>query len=158
MKRFRFAFATLLKVKEQREQLAEARVAAARLELEACRERLGRLHEALAEVARHLEAQLGHPAAALVWSATFEQTARLERGIRAAEKQVAAAEDAMREALQARLRISTEVEMLDTLRQQRWELHRQDLQRADQERLDELGMRNWIKARRPGGGDTGGSP
>lgn len=158
MKRFRFAFATLLKVKEQREQLAEARVASARLELEACRERLARLHAALGEVSRHLELSLGTALQGQAWAGAFEQSSRLERAIRTAEAAVASAELAMHEAIQARTRISSEVEMLDTLKQQRWELYREDMQRAEQEQLDELGMRKWVKARRKAQGESGGAP
>jgi flagellar FliJ protein len=150
VKRFRFSLDTLLRVKKQREQLAEARVAQARLEVEACQGRLARLQDALQEVARRLESALGSALPAESWAGTFEQSARLERAIRAAEYRLAQAEVALRDAIQARTRLTTEVEALDTLKQQHWDLYRQDMQRAEQERLDEVGLRLWLRAQRNG--------
>lgn len=155
MKRFRFAFATLLKVKERREQLAEARVARARLELEACRARLAHWQDALSALSTQLEQSLGVTLANNDWAKTVEQTTGLERAIRAAEAEVQAAEQALQEAIQERVKIATEVEVLETLKQQRFELYQQDMQRAEQVQLDEFGLRQWMKARRKTGG---GSP
>ena len=149
MKRFRFAYATLLKVKRLREKMAEGRVAVARRELEARRVHLSGLHESLREVARKLEQSLGVPLQAAAWAGNFDQSARLERAIRDAEAEVAAAELALRLAIESRTKLSAEVEILKTLEQQRRDEHREEVQKAEQERLDELGMRRWRQARQP---------
>ena len=52
-------------------------------------------------------------------------------------------------------RLATEVEALDTLRQQQWDRWRQEAQKADQDRLDEVGLRRWQDARGAVGGSRG---
>jgi flagellar FliJ protein len=145
VKRFRFGLEHLLKVKEQRERLAEARVAQARQELTLCQERIEKLNGELGEVALRLERLLGKVLPAETWAGTFDQSSRLERAIREAEVKLVKAEAALRDAIQARTRISTEVEALETLREQHLDAYRQDLQRAEQIRLDEISMRQWIQ-------------
>ena len=44
------------------------------------------------------------------------------------------------------VQVATEVEALSTLRGQQWEQWRQEVAAADQERLDELGLRRWMAA------------
>jgi flagellar FliJ protein len=148
VKRFRFSLEKLLRVKEQRERLAEAHVAQARREVQTCQERLARLDEALVGVSLRLQQSLGNAVQAETLTALFAQASRLERAIRAAEALLQKAETALREAIQERTRLSTEVEALDTLREQRWDEYRQEYERSEQERLDELGMRAWMKNRR----------
>jgi flagellar export protein FliJ len=149
VKRFQFAYATLLRVKRLREKLAESRVALARRQRDGCQHRLTALHEELGGVARRLELSLGVALQGPAWAGAFEQSARLERAIRDAEGQLAAAEEALRQAIEARTRLAAEVEMLETLEQQKRAEHRQEAQKAEQERLDELGMRRWREAQRP---------
>lgn len=153
MSRFRFPLATLLRVKELREQIAEGQVARARHDLEACRAEQARLQSALDEVAGQLEQSLGTAWPGSTWSNVFEHSARLGRALDAARLRVQSAEQALRQALEVRTRIASEVEMLVTLRQQYRQAHREQEQAVEQQRLDELGMRQWGAAQRsPGKG------
>src|SRR5262245_7686805 len=118
MKKFKFGLAPLLKVKEQRERLAEARVAQTRKDVENCHERLAQLQAALAAVSAQMERLLGTALPVETWAATFEQPSRLERAIRDGESALRRAEKVMRHAIAERTRISTEVEALETLREE----------------------------------------
>ncbi len=150
MKRFRFSLEQLLRVKELREQLAEAAVARAGLEVQACRGRLDRLGEELAGAARQLEQFQQSAAPLAAWAAFFEQSSRLEQAVRVAEDELARAEAALQEARRARARLATEVEALNILRQQQLDLYRRECQAAEQQRLDEMGLRQWSKSVREG--------
>lgn len=147
MKRFEFSLDRLLKVKRQLEQLAELEQQRARAEVDRTRAALQGLRDQLARVAEHMGASLGRPMAAHQWAAASEMSERLGRSIEASEQEVAKAEGRLQVAAQERAQIATEVEALSTLRQQQWDQWRQDAQQADQERLDELGLRRWQAAR-----------
>lgn len=148
MKRFQFSLHRLLQVKQLREQLAEAQVAQARRQVELAHEQIARLQVALAEVAARLEKAVGHTLGVESWAGWFDQSNRLERALRLAEQHLAQAEQVLNQAIHTRTRISTEVETLDTLRQQHWELFRQEAQRIEQDNLDELGLRRWMQNQR----------
>lgn len=143
MKRFRFSLAALLRVKEQREQLAAARVGQARREVDRCREEVSRLHLALGYLAGQLGKAPGQTLAPDSWVGTFDQANRLDEAILRAEQNLAQAERVLQEAIQARTHLAMEVEMLDTLRQQHWQIHRQEMMLIEQERIDEVGLRLW---------------
>ncbi|MBX9578676.1 MAG: hypothetical protein K2X87_00060, partial [Gemmataceae bacterium] len=75
-----------------------------------------------------------------------EASDRLGRSIAAAEEAVAAAEEKLAAAARRRTELATEAEALATLRQKRWDEWRREAQKADQEVLDELGLRRWQAA------------
>ena len=114
MKRFRFGLASLLQVKQQRERLAEAQVLLARQGVERCRQHLDQLHQSLKEVADRLERSIGTPLPVEAWAGTFDQSSRLERAIRDADAALRRADDLLRQAIEVRVRLSTEVETLLT--------------------------------------------
>jgi flagellar biosynthesis chaperone FliJ len=90
-----------------------------------------------------MAAQVGCLLAAEQWGITAELSERLAQAIAAAETRLQEAEERYQQAAQRRQQLATEVETLQTLRQQHWELWRQQVQKADQQRLDELGLRRW---------------
>jgi flagellar biosynthesis chaperone FliJ len=76
---------------------------------------------------------------------------RLGQSIHVSEQEVERAEQKLLAAAEQRAQIATEVEALDTLRRQQWEQWQQEARKADQDRLDELGLRRWRDARGEGG-------
>ncbi len=145
MRTFRFSLAALLRVKELRERLAEGRVYTARGAVTSCEERLARLQRSLAELAARLETVQPDG-----WAAAFEQSSRLDAAIRRAEGELAEAEAALRQAEAERSALAREAEALETLRREQLGLHRKECQRAEQERLDEIGLRRWSQDPRQG--------
>jgi flagellar FliJ protein len=148
VKKFRFTLDSLLKVKELRERLAEGHALSARRAVAACHERLADLQRSLADLSGRLKRSQAAGTPLPDWPAAFEQSSRLEAAIRAAEADLAAAEVALREAEAERAKLAREVEVLETLRRGQLELHRLEWQREEQERLDEVGLRQWAQAPR----------
>jgi flagellar export protein FliJ len=147
VKRFRFALAPLLRLEQQRERLAEAQVALARQAVEQCRARLDQLHLDLKDVADRLARSVGAALPVATWVGLFDQSGRLERAIREADAALRQAEDGLRQAVEARVRLSAEVETLLALRERGLELHREEIRRAEQVRLDEAVLRKWSEGR-----------
>lgn len=154
MKQFEFSLDRLLKVKRQLERLAEMEQMRAREAVERARASLEGLRAQLARVADQLTASIGRPMAASQWTTVYDLADRLGQSIRTSEQEVTETEQKLLVAAQERAQIATEVEALSNLRQQQWMQWRQDAQKADQDRLDELGMRQWQAAR----GETMGGP
>lgn len=146
MKRFEFSLERLLNVKRQLERLAELEQQRAREAVDRARTRLDVLQEQLARVSEQLTASIGQPMASHQWATASELSERLGHSIHQAEREVQAAEEKYTAAARQRAQVATEVEALDTLRQQQWEQWRQEAQQQDQSRLDELGLRQWLAA------------
>lgn len=147
MKRFEFSLEQLLKVKRQRERLAEMDQMRARLALQEAEAKVADLRAYLARVADDLSARVGHALAPGQWAAGFDLSERIAGQIQAAELARDQATERVREAAEERARIATEVEALATLRQQQWDQWKVQARQADQERLDELSMRQWRAGR-----------
>jgi flagellar FliJ protein len=154
VKKFDFPLDRLLKVKRQLERLAEMEHMRARDSLERASSRLEDLRLQLARVADQLNASIGRPMAAMQWTTVYDMADRIGHSISGSEQEVAAAEQKLAAASQHRTQIAREVEALVSLRQEQWSQWRQEAQKADQDRLDELGMRQWQAAR----GETMGGP
>jgi flagellar export protein FliJ len=144
VRRFEFPLERLLQVKRQLERQAELAQRQARQALDEAQAELGRLRDQLQRVAQQMAAQVGQLLTAEQWGTTVELSERLTQAIRVAESRVTEAEQRYQQAAQVRTQLATEVETLQTLRQQQWELWRQQVQKADQHRLDELGLRRWL--------------
>jgi flagellar FliJ protein len=153
VKRFEFSLDRLLKVKKQLERLAELEQSRARDVVERAQANLRGLEDQLAAVSGRFAAAVGSAMTPSQWASASDMAERLGQSIRQAEQDVEAAEQKLMAASQERAQIATEVEALATLRQQQWERWQQEAQKADQERLDELGLRRWQEAR---GGAVGG--
>ncbi|MDB5312216.1 MAG: Flagellar FliJ protein [Gemmataceae bacterium] len=147
MKRFEFPLDRLLKLKRQLEQIAELEQGRAQEAVGRARAALQEHHDQLTRVAEHITASVGRAVAPHQWTAAAAESDRIGHAIRAAEQEVAAAEHQLVAAAQKRAQLATEVEALSTLRRQQWEQWRQEAQKADQQRLDELGLRRWQAAR-----------
>jgi flagellar biosynthesis chaperone FliJ len=81
------------------------------------------------------------------WAFASEMAERLGRSIAQSERDVTAAEERLHAAAQERAQLTTEVEAISTLREQQWEVWKQEAQKADQDRLDEVGLRLWQAGR-----------
>jgi flagellar protein FliJ len=154
VKHFEFSLDRLLKVKQQLERLAEMEQQRAREAVDRARTHLEDLQNQLARVADQLNASVGRPMAPFQWTSVYDLADRLGRSIKSSEQELAETERKLRAAAQERAQVATEVEALVSLRQQQWAQWRQEVQKADQDRLDELGMRQWQAAR---GETMGGS-
>lgn len=146
MKRFEFNLDGLLRVKRQLEHVAELEQFRAQQVVSQARGRVDRARRQMAELSDTLSACVGQPVAANRWAVAYVMSERLGRQIEEAEAELQAAERRYADARQERIQVATEVEALQTLRQQQWEKWRQEVAAADQERLDELGLRRWMSA------------
>jgi flagellar export protein FliJ len=143
VRRFQFGLERVLKVKHQREKIAEARLAQARVALEAAQDRVAELGREIVLAGEALNRLVGRVLTAEVWAQTFDHSARLGAALETAEGLAARAQRVFDEAAEARKAIATEVEALKTLKQQKWEVYKDEVQRAEQIRLDEISMRGW---------------
>jgi hypothetical protein len=143
VRRFEFRLERVLKVKKQREWLAELRLKQARAVLDAAEAEVAALTEQVARGADALAARLGQPDDGSRLG-RWQQSARLGDLLEAAEAKARAAAARYREAAAARTQIAAEVEALFFLRRQEWQEHRLALLRAGQEQLDEVGLRRWL--------------
>lgn len=143
MKRFEFRLARVLKLKRQREQLAEIRQKQARAALDAAQAMVAAQEQRLAQTADTLAAQVGQALASLTWIALHEQSVQLSRLVQEAEAQQRQAAQKLQEAEAQRTQMKQEVEALLFLRRQQWQAYQQDLARAQQEQLDELALVRW---------------
>lgn len=148
MQRFEFRLERVLKVKQQRERLAEMRQKQARVALDAARADVAALNDQIARNAAEYEARLGRGGAADGLLGLWQQSARFADQMSFLEARVHQAAAHYQAASAARAQIATEVEALLGLRRQKWEEHRLLAQRAQQEQLDDVGMRRWRAGRR----------
>jgi flagellar protein FliJ len=146
VKKFEFHLDGLLRVKRQLENLAELEQQKAQLRVADAVAVVDALTAQLAQASDHMAGRVGHAMAAGEWAAGFERADRLGQQIVAARNDLATAEQALESARRERVQVATEVEALSTLRGQQWEQWRQEVAAADQERLDELGLRRWMAA------------
>jgi flagellar FliJ protein len=143
MQRFEFRLERVLKLKKQREWLAELRQKQARAALEIARAELAVLHEQIAQCAAVLQDGLAAASRDALWLSRHQQALRLAPRVELAEAKAHQADLKYREASTARTQIAAEVEALQHLRQQEAQAHRLALLRAQQEQLDEVGLRQW---------------
>lgn len=143
MQRFEFRLERVLKLKKQREWLAELRQKQARAALDAARAEAAAIHEQIARSAADLAARLARAAEDASWLARHQQALRLGPLLELAEAKARQADVQYRETSAARTQIATEVEALLHLRRQEWHAHRLAVLKAQQEQLDEVGMRQW---------------
>jgi flagellar protein FliJ len=148
MKRFEFSLDRLLKVKRQLERLAELEQLQARTEVEKSRATLQEQQEQLDRVAGRLTTQDGRSTTVSPhqWAAVADLSRRIGESIEESERVVTTAEQRLAAASQERATVAMEVEALTTLREQQWTQWRREAQLADQDRLDEQGLRRWMAA------------
>ncbi len=147
MQRFEFRLERVLKVKKQREWLAELAQKQARAALDAARADVAALNERIAHNAAAFASRLGSSEDAAAWLSRWQQSARLADLMDGLEAKANGAAVQYEEASAKRTAIATEVEALLFLRRQQWQEHRLLVQRAQQDQLDEVGMRRWRAGR-----------
>jgi flagellar protein FliJ len=147
LKRFEFSLDRLLRVKRQLERLAELEVRQAQLAVEQARATLEGFQDQLARVSDQFSHAIGRPMTPQQWVSASDMADRLGHSIRAAEHAVEQAKQKLETASQERAQIATEVEAISTLRQRQWQQWRQEAEKADQERMDEVSLRLWQNAR-----------
>ena len=147
MKRFEFSLDRLLRVKRQLERLAELEQLRALGAVEQARATLDGFRAQLDRVSEQFSAAIGRAMPPQQWAFASDMAERLGRSISQSEQEVATAEQKLLVAAQERAQLATETEAISNLRQQQWELWKQEAQRADQDRLDEVGLRVWQLAR-----------
>ena len=143
MKKFEFHLDGLLRVKRQLENLAELEQQKAQMRVAEAAAKVTALSDQLAKASDHMAGRVGHAMAAGEWATAFSRAEQLGKQIAAAKQEVLAAQQVLESARRERVQVATEVEALSTLRGQQWEQWRQEVAKADQERLDELGLRRW---------------
>lgn len=143
MQRFEFRLERVLKLKKQRQWLAELRQKQARAALDAARAEVAALHELVARSAAALAAALPGAADDPAWLTRQQQSLRLAPLIERAEGKAREADVHYQKASAERTQIATEVEALLHLRGEEWRAHRLEVLRVQQEQLDEVGMRLW---------------
>lgn len=139
MKRFEFRLERILKLKKQQKWLAEMHQKQAQAALDAAQAELAPLQDQLTTALAEL--QQGAPDAS--WLGRYQHSTRLADLVALAQAKVLAAETEYELACEARKQMAAEVESLLLLRGQEWQAYRYDLQRAQQDLLDEVGMRRW---------------
>jgi flagellar FliJ protein len=147
VKRFEFSLDRLLRVKRQLERLAELEQRRAQDAVEQARAALDGLRDQLARISDQFAAAIGRAMTPQQWASASDMTERLGQAIHLSEQEVNRAEQKLHVAAQERAQLATEVEAISTLRRQQWELWKQEAQKADQDRLDEVGLRLWQNAR-----------
>jgi flagellar export protein FliJ len=155
VRRFEFSLDRLLRVKRQLERLAELEQRRAQDAVEQARATLGALQDQLSRISDQFARAVGRAMTPHQWVSASDMAERLGNSIRLAEQEVTLAEQKLLTAAQERAQVATEVEAISTLRKQQWELWRQEAQKADQDRLDEVGLRIWRNARE---GAAGAAP
>jgi flagellar FliJ protein len=146
VKRFEFNLDGMLRVKRQLERLAELEVQKAQQRVAEAVARVHALSDQLAAASDRMAARVGQAMAAGEWAAAFERAERLGEQIATAKLDVQATEQGLESARRERVQVATDVEALSTLRGQKWEQWRQEVAAAQQEQLDEVGLRRWMAA------------
>jgi len=153
VKRFEFRLERVLRLKRQRARLAELRQKRARMAVEVAEARVAAIREELLRSAAYLGEKVGKALPTGAWQGVQDHAARLGRDLTAAEADVRRLTVEFEQAAAARARAVAEEEALLYLRRHAEEAHREAAQRAEQVRLDELGLLRWRAARDATGGE-----
>jgi flagellar FliJ protein len=146
VRRFQFTLERVLKLKEQRERVAELRQKQAHAALEMARRVVASIWSQLEQNARALEIKVGNAVPPGTWIAHYQHAAQLGQSLELADANLQRAAQELRDASAQRVQITKEVEALRHLRHQQWQNHWDETMRQEQIRLDELGMRRWKAA------------
>jgi flagellar protein FliJ len=141
VKRFEFSLDRLLKLKRQRERMAELEQARCRNAVDQAQKKVEEIQQRLLEITSDLNSLVGQATTPQQWVARFDISNQLGEDLQKAKVELAAAEQKYWEASQERSTLAAEVEAIQTLRQQQWDQYRNEKKQEDQTRLDELIMR-----------------
>jgi flagellar protein FliJ len=146
VQRFEFSLEQLLRLKRQRERLAELRQKQTAAALAAARAEVAALWERVAQAATEFSAAKESTVA--LWMAASRHVGRLREDLAAAEAQAERADKDCQEATALRKDLAVEVEALLTLREGQWQEYRRERGRQEQLLLDDWGLRFWGKGRK----------
>jgi flagellar FliJ protein len=138
MKRFRFRLERLLRLKRQKERLAEMRQLHARGVCEAAEHDVARSLDQLVRGAAIAQSPVGQPIETDLWIAQYHYMTQLRQAVDAAETTAELARATLGEANRARQAAAADAELLVRLRKRKWEQYRAETARAEQQWLDEL--------------------
>lgn len=143
MAKFVFPLDRLLRLRRQQERMAEVEMLRAKAALDAAHAKANELRGQLTKLSDDLSATVGRTFAARLWAASADQSLWLGQAIAAADAAVHSAAEAHRVADRKRAGIAAEVEALLTLRGEHLDAFKQDQRKADQDRVDEAGLRRF---------------
>ena len=143
MKRFRFRLDRLLRIKQQKERLAELKQLQARGVFDAADREAKELIDRLSSSAATIESRVGQPVEAIVWHAQYQHMTQLRQGVDNAEAKAERAKAALDEANRHRKAAAAEVDALQFVRRGEFEKHRDETVRANQARIDEMYLSRW---------------
>jgi flagellar protein FliJ len=146
VKRFEFSLDRLLKVKRQLESLAELEQQKAESAVQEAHAVVAQLQEQLARVAEGVNGHVGHAMSPHQWVNAYQLSDRLGQSLAIAEQVAEKAELRWTEARRERAQVAAEVEALDTLQHQQKEKWQREYEAANQEQLDDIGLRRWMAA------------
>jgi flagellar export protein FliJ len=154
VKRFEFRLERVLRLRHQRARLAEMRQLQARHAVDVAEARVAAIRAELARDALGVGEKVGRALPAGAWQGVQAHAARLGRDLEAAEADARRAAEELEKAAAARVRAVAEEEALLYLRRRAEEAYHDAMARAEQVRLDELGLLRWRSARDAAGGDV----
>ncbi|WP_020468452.1 flagellar export protein FliJ [Zavarzinella formosa] len=144
MQKFEFPLERLLKIRRQQERLAELEVMRAIAAVDAAKARVEELREKLRRHSEQMTQFVGRTLSPHEWVAGCDFSNHLGQSITQALKEVGLAEQRVAEASAKRTEVASEAEAMQSLRDQQYSQFKQELQKFDQERVDEAGLRRWL--------------
>jgi flagellar export protein FliJ len=147
VKRFHFSLEQVLKLKRQRERLAELKQNQAALALEKARAEVTALWDQLARAAARFETRIASAGSVAVWMSCSRHVDQVRHELGEAEARTRRAELTWQQATAARKELAIAVEALLTLRRQQWQAYRRSRDRQEQNQLDDWGLRLWRQGR-----------
>jgi flagellar protein FliJ len=141
--KFVFPLERLLRLRRQQERMAEVEALRAKAALDAAQAKAADLRDRLTKLSDELSATVGQTFAARMWTTSADQSMWLSQAIVAADAAVKTAVEAYKAADRKRAGIAAEVEALSTLRGEHLAAFKQEQQKAEQDRVDEAGLRRF---------------
>ncbi|TVS19857.1 MAG: hypothetical protein EA424_06900 [Planctomycetaceae bacterium] len=143
MKRFQSRYESLLRVKEQAEQVAQLQQELARRELERTTDFLRQLEERLLAASAKLAAWMGTQLHASQLLVHRQQVEQLQREITRVRTSATSIEAAFRQATERRLDLTKELETLRHAREFELREYRKEYAQSSQQLSDDHAVRQW---------------
>lgn len=144
MQKFEFTLERSLKIRRQQERYAEIEVLRASAAVDAARARLEQFEVQLQEHATMMHRAVGQQLPPGEWGNMNLTTMLINESIVAAKGDLMVAEQRLDDARQRRATIASEAEALQSIRDQQFDQFKKQLQKLEQERVDESGLRTWL--------------
>jgi len=145
VKRFRFSLETALRLQKRKQKWIENQLRAAFQAMQREEDAIAACKESLVRLAKEFETAAVGGSLPANWSAYPRNAERIEGEQAVAKDRLAKAKEAFRRIDEERKRIAQYCEALAQLRQQAWDKHRAESEKAAQLATDEFVMRNWME-------------